>query len=288
MKTAAARTVARIVVRLGTLRARRRPGSPGSVARRPIGFDVYTFVTDDEQYRELLGSFAAAGFAPPLARFVALHDRRSPNGSDPYALIARIGTERNRQHVILVHQDVRLDQGAGVDELVGALQQLDGLDPDWVVAGNAGGTSDLRLVRRLRDPHGASTDDTLPARVVSLDENFLVFNPARAPRCSPDLGGFHFYGTDVCLNALKGGGTAYVIDFPVTHLSSGRRGPDYDDGRARFVEVWQRRFLLAVVRAPTEILFLSRSGLLRRLLDSPRVRAWVWEWGRPTSSRSDR
>lgn len=287
VNTAVARAVARILVRVVSrtaLRVHRRPGSPEPLEPRASGFDVYTFVTDDEQYEELRSSLAAAGLEPPLARFVALQDRRSPAGSDPYELIARIGADRDRRHAILVHQDVRFDQGAGVEELVAVLEQLDALDPRWVVAGNAGGTARLGFVRRLRDPHGGSSDDSLPARVVSLDENLLIFNPAREPRCSPELGGFHFYGTDVCLNALKDGGTAYVIDFPVTHLSAGRRGPDYEEARERFTEVWQRRFLLALVCAPTEIFFLSRSALVRRLLDSQRVRAWVLEWERPASS----
>jgi hypothetical protein len=242
-------------------------------------FEVYTFVTDEDQYREMRASFESAGLRPPLARFVELRDRRSPDGSDPFELISRIASREDRSHVILVHQDVRLDQGAGAQELVDVLRDLDQLDPRWVVAGNAGGTRDLRFVRRLRDPHGGSTDDPLPAQVVSLDENFLVFNPSRSPRCSPGLTGFHFYGSDVCLNALVEGDAAYVIDFPVTHLSAGSRGPDYERARARFVAAWEPRFAFAFVRVPTEVLFLSRWRLLRRLFGSAKLQGWVKEWG---------
>lgn len=249
-------------------------------ASGPAEFEIYTFVTDEQQYAQMRGSFEAAGLRPPSAAFFAMHDRRTPGGSDPYALIAEVGSRPHRSYVILVHQDVRLDQGAGADELVAALEQLNDVDPAWVVAGTAGGTSDLRLVRRLRDPHGGSTDDVLPARVVSLDENFLVFNPSHSPRCSPGLGGFHFYGTDVCLNALKDGGTAYVIDMPLTHLSAGRLGPDYDEARRRFLEAWQPRFRFTYVRTPNELLFLSRSIALRRVFDSQRMREWIWAWGR--------
>jgi hypothetical protein len=127
---------------------------------------------------------------------------------------------------------VRLDRGGGAPELIAALAGLDRLDPEWVVAGNAGGTSDLRLVRGLYDPHGGSTDDRLPVRVVSLDENFLVFNRSRPPRCSPGLSGFHLYGTDVSLNASKERGAAYVIDMPLTHLSGGSMDSEYEAAKS--------------------------------------------------------
>ena len=270
------RGVARAAIRVGALgvRPRRRRPAAAQSGDAP-SFRVYTFVTDDREYAELQRSFAAAGFEAPTTRFVALRDRRTPGGTDPYELIAHIGREDGRPYVILTHQDVRLDQGMGLPELVAALERLDAFDPSWVVAGNAGGAPDLRLVRRIRDPYGGSTSDPLPCRVVSLDENFLVFNPRRRPRSSPGLDGFHFYGTDVCLNAARDGGTAYVVDFLVTHRSHGRRGPSYDEAKRRFLAAWRPRLWFAFLRAPTEILFISRSRLLSRLFGSRRMLAWV-------------
>ena len=212
-------------------------------------------------------SFAAAGFD----RFVELYDRRTPGGTDPYELISRIGALHDRPYAILVHQDVRADQGVGASDLLAELERLDELDPRWFVAGNAGGASDLRLVRRLQDPYGGSTDDELPTRVVTLDENFLVLNRAHALRATAGLGGFHFYGSDVCLNAALDGGTAYVIDFPVTHLSGGKRGTSYDEAKDQFLAAWQRRLVFAYIRAPTEILFVSRYALARRFFGSERM-----------------
>ena len=236
-------------------------------------------MTDDDEYAEMRSSFEAAGFRSPLAEFVLLRDRRSRNGSDPYELIGQIGSRASRPYVILVHQDVRLDQGAGVDELLAALEQLSELDPGWVVAGTAGGTSDLRIVRRLRDPHGGSSDDALPAPVVTLDENLLVFNRTGTPRCSPALSGFHLYGSDVCLNALKDGGTAYVVDLPVTHSSAGRLDESYETSRTQFLCAWKPRFFFTYIRTPNELLFLSRSRTVRRLVDAEPMRRWVRAWG---------
>jgi hypothetical protein len=280
LRTAATHGIARSAVRVSSVatRPRRLDTLPlDHAARGPTSFDVYTFVTDDEQYAELTDSFASAGFQSPRARFLPQRDRSTPDGSDPYELISRIGSQQDRPYVILTHQDVRADQGVGASDLAAALERLDAFDPRWVVAGNAGGAPDLHLVRRLRDPHGGGTGDRLPARVVSLDENFLVFNRRRRPRCSPGLEGFHFYGTDACLNALLDGGTAYVIDFPVTHLSRGRRGPAYDEAKARFLAAWQPRMHFAFVRAPTELVLISRWALLRRLFGSRRMHKWLKE-----------
>lgn len=282
LNTAVAKGVARAIVRLNArlANARRRP-EQSSGSERVYRFVVYTFVTDDDQYREMRESFYRAGFSPPLAEFVPLRDRRSPEGSDPYELISRLGEGgADAAHCVLVHQDVRLDRGAGAAELIAALEELDRLDPLWFVAGDAGATSDLRIVRRLHDPHGGGTGDPMPCRVITLDENLLVLNPARSPHCSPGLSGFHLYGTDVCLNAREAGGAAYVIDFPVTHLSAGYVGPEYRQALSRLTETWQPRFGFAYVLTPNGLVFLSRWILLRWIFGSRRLCEWVWTWGR--------
>jgi len=208
------------------------------------GFDVYTFVTDEDHYEAMLASFRVAGMSPALARFVRLS---GDGGNDPFGAIGRLFAAAADRYAILCHQDVRLDQGMGANELLSALAHLDSLDPSWVVAGNAGVTHDLRLVRRLVDPYGGRTADALPARVMSLDENFLVFNPRWSPHCSQSLSGFHFYGADVCLNAAADGGTAYVIDFPLTHLSAGRFDDAYKETRQRLQDASSNRPALKCV-----------------------------------------
>jgi hypothetical protein len=151
-----------------------------------------------------------------------------------------------------------------------------------------------RLIRRLVDGHGGSTGEGLPLPVVTLDEDFLVFNPRNVPRCSAELREFHLYGADVCLHALATGGSAYVIDFPVTHLGQTGANRDreaaywrvYDHSRRRFAAVWNERCLFRYVVTPSDALFLSRFGLLRRLFGSAAALASVTQcryegYGRP-------
>lgn len=270
------RRSARLALALGApRRSGRHPPNAPATPKPP--FEIHTFVNDDAVYARMRESFIAAGF--DSAALVRLTDARS----DPYTTITRIGRGSDARYPILCHQDVFADQGAGATELLACLQALDVRDPGWVVAGNAGIMRSGRLIRRLVDEHGGSTGERLPLPVVTLDENFLVFNPRNAPRCSVELKGFHLYGADVCLHALVSGGSAYVIDFPVTHL--GRTSADghqeseywrvYERSRERFIAVWNDRCLFRYVLTPSDTLFVSRSRLLRRLFGGPRAVASV-------------
>jgi hypothetical protein len=270
-------------------RARRAPGhEPAKAAPAPdaAAFDIYTFVTDDSDYADMRQSFSAAGFSAPLATYIRLSDAAQGEApDDPFTAIGYIARRLDASYAILCHQDVRADQGAGADELTALLADLSARDPDWVVAGNAGATARMRAIRRLVDPHGGSTDDRLPAEVISLDENFLVFNRGRVPRVSAGLQGFHFYGTDVCLNARESGGSAYIVDFPLTHLSGGAVDDGtYAQAKADFLTIWDRRCAFRYVRTPVETLFMSRYAGLRRLFASRQARRWVELAGNRESS----
>ena len=241
--------------------------------RRPSGiapFEIHTFVNDEHLYEKMRQSFISSGF--DANAFVALRN----TCGDPYEAITRIGRRRTARFPILCHQDVRIDQGAGAATLLAGLEQLDAHDPHWVVAGNAGLTREGRLVRRLVDPHAGFVGESVPASVVTLDENFLVFNSCCPPNCSEGVSAFHLYGADASLNALAKGGSAYVIDFPVTHLSPGSINSDeYALAKARLVEAWSTRCLFRFVLSPSGTLFFSRSRLLRRVFGSDRMLAWV-------------
>ena len=265
----ARRRAAGLALALGAPRrsGRIEPMAPGS---REIHFEVHTFVNDDALYARMRESFITAGFEPDA--FVRLTD----GDDDPYTTITRIGRASSARYPILCHQDVFADQGAGASKLLACLGELDVRDPRWVVAGNAGIMRSGRLIRRLVDGHGGSTGESLPLPVVTLDEDFLVLNPRNAPRCSPELKEFHLYGADVCLHALADGGSAYVIDFPLTHLGQTGAGSDretsywrvYERSRKRFTAVWNGRCLFRYVITPSDALFLSRSGFLRWLFGS--------------------
>jgi hypothetical protein len=242
--------------------------SAGDLLRIPI----FTFVTDDSLYSEMRTSFERAGFGDDRATFFHFRGFGRPCDPEPYSVLTRLISERQEPFFVLCHQDIRLDQGHGFDDLVGAIADLDVRDRAWAVAGNAGGNRVLRMTRRITDPHGASSYRSLPTLVHSLDENFLVVKTGTGICCSPTLTGFHIYGTDLCLNALRDGRTSYVIDFHVHHLSGGTRDAAYRESCTRFTDHWNATFLACYVRTPMEVLFIGRWSLLRYIFGNQKLR----------------
>jgi hypothetical protein len=265
------------VLALGAPRRNRRKVAVAAATTPRAPFEIYTFVNDEGLYQRMRTSFIEAGFDRDA--FVPLTD----TDDHPYSAITRIGRDSLARYPILCHQDVFADQGAGAGDLLAALGELDAKDDSWVVAGNAGVMRSGRLLRRLVDRHGGSTGERLPLPVVTLDENFLVLNPRNVPRCSPALSEFHLYGADACLHAFATGGTAYVIDFPVTHQGQTNTSSAHHDAywrvyeraRGRFIAAWTGRFLFRYVMTPSDTLFLSRSKVLRRVFGSPTLVAAV-------------
>jgi hypothetical protein len=243
----------------------------GQPAPAAPAFSVCTLVTDPAQHAAMRASFEAHGFTPDRAEFLHL-DNSAGNGWDAYRGLARLlGMARGR-HVILCHQDIRLI-GDGADVLEGQLAALEARDPDWAVAGNAGVTEEGELTLHISDPHGEDQRrGTLPARVASLDENFLVVKGASGLRPSAALEGFHLYGTDLCLQARVAGRTAWAIDFHLRHLSGGRVDAGFLAQQDRFERHWGARVgRTAVIRTTCTTLTL-RTGLLGRWLGAWRLR----------------
>ena len=231
---------------------------------------IFTFVTDEQAYREMRASFEQAGFTEEVAAYLPL---RSDGKGDPepHSTLSRLVSTRQEQLFVLCHQDVRLDQGHGFPEFVQAVQELEAADPGWAIAGSAGGSERLELIRSVTDPHGGVSGHKLPARVESLDENFLVLKTWTGVTSSPELRGFHFYGADFCLNAQLRGGTAYVIHFHVHHLSAGNRTHAYFAAVRPFEARWNREFRARYFRSSTDVHFFARSRLLRRALGATKA-----------------
>ena len=203
-------------------------------------FSICTLVTDHRLYAAMQESFLAAGFDAEQAEFLHLDNSRG-NRWDAYRGVAELLARARGRHVLLCHQDIRLlAEGAGA--LAARLAELEARDPAWAVAGNAGVTPEGRLALRITDPHGADQRrGILPVRVASLDENFLVVRAEAGIRPSAELRGFHFYGTDLCLQARLAGRSAWVIDFHLHHLSPGQVDRRFLDDQERFEHHWGAR-----------------------------------------------
>lgn len=220
------------------LRSLVRMGGPVDLAR-PVEFTIGTLVTDPAQHAAMRATFTAAGFTDEDCETFIIDNTGRDQTCAFRGLDAMLTAARGRW-VILCHQDVRLTHDRR-ERLEACLAGLEGHDPDWALAGNAGGMAPGRLALRISDPHGADQNtEGLPVRVMSLDENFIVVRRSARIGFSRDLAGFHFYGADICLNAEIAGYRAYVIDFHLTHLSPGKIDASFHASEAAFRAKWAR------------------------------------------------
>jgi hypothetical protein len=208
------------------------------VARPAVAYSIGTLVTKPEEYAEMTASFRKAGFGLDDCEYIYV-DNSDANQSGACLGLNKLLNAASGRHVVLCHQDVRpIESRATLDA---RLQELEHLDPAWAVAGNAGGAAPGQLAIRITDPHGANSRiGTFPARVHSLDENFLVIKHAARIGFSRDLDGFHFYGADICLSADVAGYASYVIDYHLEHLSPGRKDESFDRIQQAFQKKWAR------------------------------------------------
>lgn len=255
-----------------------------SITLAKMIFHICTISNKLLQYEEMKSSFIAAGFDEGRCRY-SVFDNSEGNIYEPYSTFNAIRSNTAEPYIIFCHQDVLLNQGHGFDQLVKVVEELDKLDPNWAVVGNSGFNRNYQHTRRITDPHGGNQCyGSFPDKVNSLDENFLVIKSSANVMCSLELRGFHFYATDLCLNAILKGYSCYVIDFHLTHLSAGKVSQDFEELRTMFEKKWSREFNLYYLITPSSAVFLSRNRVIRyifhhnkvarRVLSHPRIQAF--------------
>lgn len=241
--------------------------TPTYVAEEETGgpdFTICTLVRSQEKYDRLLQSFCAVGFGPGNSEFLAA-DNRDANRFDGYTWQSALLTRARGRFVVFCHDDIELLE-AGRINLLAALKDLDRTAPDWLLAGVAGGRyrpdkHHRRFLRmRISDPWGTDrVMGSVPGRVETLDECFILMRRSRPVLPSYDLSGFHFYGPDLCLQAELQGGSAWAIDFHLRHHGQGTKDDSFAECRDRFIAKYARIFpgrslhcTTGVVTFPTE------------------------------------
>ena len=227
-------------------------------------YSICTMVSRPDEYAEMCESFAAGGFSPEDTQYLFI-DNSTSNVADGFTALNRFLVEASEPYIILCHQDVLLlsDGRAKLDAL---LAELDAVAPKWAVCGNAGARSDGILVTRITDPHGIdrAAGGPFPARVMTLDENFILVRRDRNLAVSGDLSGYHLYGTDLCQVAAYLGYEAYVVDFHLKHKSPGNVDRAFQELRQQIARKHhafaQPRWLPTSTRYP---IYLSSSRITR-------------------------
>ena len=100
-------------------------------------YSIGTLVSDLAQYQAMRASFQRHGFDSGDCEYLQI-DNTKFNQKDAYAGFNQLLSEARGRYVILCHQDVRMIDD-GREELDAELASLEQIDPNWAVAGNAGG-----------------------------------------------------------------------------------------------------------------------------------------------------
>lgn len=206
-----------------------------------LDFTVGTLVKDKQEYQEMISSFIAAGFSMDSCEYLYI-DNTAGNRFDAFSGLNRLIKRAKGKYIILCHQDILLNFDHRID-LEQRIHQLEGLDPKWAVAGNAGAVGPNHIVYSISYPDGTTmSKGNLPLEVQSLDENFILLKNSAGLSFSADLSGFHLYGTDICLQASLKGYHSYVIDFHVLHKSRGNRDANFWKCRKEIIKKYNYSF----------------------------------------------
>lgn len=235
-------------------------------ARPAYRFSICSVVTSLSEYATMKESFEQCGFVQDCEYIVA--DNTLGNKFDAYRAISGFIRQARGAYIIIVHQDVRcLDH---VDTLIGCLEKLNERDPKWAVCGNAGAMGYHQFVHYINNAGKIIKSENLPAKVDSLDENFLVINSANPMSISADVKGFHLYGTDLCIIADFLGYNCYVIPFLVKHLSLGNLA-DLESHVHQFVNLYGKKIRSRYVETTCTKFYLGSSPFKNRFYNLPFV-----------------
>ena len=241
-------------------------------------YTIGTLVTDLKEYQEMLLSFEQAGFTQDQAEFIFV-DNTSSNQYDAYQGLNKIITAAQGEYIILCHQDIVLTHDKE-RVLSTCIEQITQQDSDWALLGNAGGYNKPHIqYRRITDPltSNASQGD-FPCKARSLDEDFILLKAEANLGFSKNLTGFHLYGTDICLQADLKGFNAYVINFHLTHKSSGSRSKAFYSSKKALIKKYCHAFRGRFINTTCTYFYLSSSRWLTWLIQSrymdKRIRRW--------------
>jgi glycosyltransferase involved in cell wall biosynthesis len=152
------------------------------------------------------------------------------------SLALNVGMDSSKSDILVIcHQDVRI---LG-DDWFGVLKKtIEQLDDDWAIIGSAGisldyGREDIGRWGGAREVETVAVgsvwdDDDISeppywdgakdlVRCHCADECLFILKKSTGLRFDSLFNGFHFYGTDICLQARAAGYGVYCTDLPIVH-----------------------------------------------------------------------
>ena len=199
--------------------------------------------------------------------------------SIPQAL--NIGMNRaTGQILIFCHHDIVFPPD-WIQIVESQILEIEKKDRNWGVIGIMGVGPNGKHVGSIEDPHSRRRMGKLPSTVQSLDEVCLIMKATSNLTFDEDLGGYHLYGADICLQARQNGQKCYAIDASFKHLSAG----NVDSGFYHVARDLKRKWS-TIAGAPSAIettcgVFALREKLLTKVVVVGKIirRKVCWKMG---------
>lgn len=167
--------------------------------------------------------------------------------------------------VVFCHQDV-IFPPYWLSKLLEQISVVEEKFENWGVLGTFGVAMNGKFVGNVVDPHNSAPSKKLPIRVQSLDEHCLIIRKDSGLRFDEELDGFHFYGTDLCLQALAKGMSNFAIDACVEHLSAGKMDMSFYQLARKLCQKWNNADCSMSIIETTCGIFRIKEGLKARVL----------------------
>lgn len=221
-----------------------------SISESHVRYSICTLMSNPEEYSEMVQSFQEAGFDNTFCEYLYI-DNSKTNKYDAYKGLNKFLSLAKGKYIILCHQDILLNYD-NLEVLEKRIEEMNKLDESWAVLGNAGAVGIKHIVLRITEPNGVlHKAGNPPKKVLSLDENFLIVKKKSNLGVSVDLNGFHLYGTDICLQSIARGFSAYVINFNLLHKSKGNADEKFfqlkKDFIAKYLDAWKGRYIQTTI-----------------------------------------
>lgn len=239
------------------------------IAEPDIKYSICTLVTSETEYSEMIRSFELAGFSKLNTEYLYA-DNTKNNSFDAYEAYRKFSRSAKGKYIIYCHQDVlAIDT---IRELDDKIYELEKFDPHWAIAGNAG-ASTIRSYYKyfVNNDDEKEVIGEFPAKVNSLDENFLVIKREAGLSTSGNLHGYHFYGTDLCINADILGYNGYVIKYLVKHKSWGNKDEAFWNSRKEFISKYTGALRSRMIQTTCARLGIAGNRLISYLFNRTSV-----------------
>ena len=199
---------------------------------------VISCVNDFKKYNSYVANSFTEENKNGVVELIAI-DNTANTLSIPQAL--NLGIKKSHGEInVFCHQDVIFPSN-WIKTLLEQISVIEKTNKNWGVLGTFGVARNGMFAGHLIDPNGHFHCLPLPAQVQSLDEHCLIMRKDSGLIFDEELGGFHLYGADICLQAMTRGLSNYAIDACVEHLSPGKADADFIEAVDKLYQKWKNK-----------------------------------------------